>query len=321
MQSLISKMKQASQIFSRGTQFGAFFLLLLSGTAMGEVGEILQAVAPLAAAAGSAGVAAVQASADVKKAQIDAEANISMTKTASETSKYLADDQKDVALGYAYAGAAISKNTNDGVTERLGMQLGELSAARKDAIESQREDRLMQWQLQQAQIRIAERTADDTVKLARETLKMELTAKGLSQGFSNSQNASDRLTVSRNLSTNGRFGGGGQQVVSFARLLNIDRGAAWRANPIGAQLHSMLVGQQSVRGSTNSVRLRLNRDALTVGRTSTSDLTTFQRSAGIPHARAVASLPGSSETGHSGHQDGPVQSPRSSIRTASPFGQ
>jgi hypothetical protein len=162
------------------------------------VAAIIAAIAPMV-------VASIQAKADVKIAEINAATQIKLTNITADTSKYLADQQKDIALTQSNIAQQISTKNNESVTQRLQMQLNELSAARTDAEKAEEEKRQLDYQYNQERIQLAQKQASDNLALAKQTLNAQLTQAGLSQGFSNSVNSGDRLGVSRN----GLAGGGG----------------------------------------------------------------------------------------------------------------
>lgn len=162
--------------------------------------QILMGVAAIIAAIAPMVVASIQAKADVAIAKINADTQITMTTITSETSKQLADKQKEVALTQSNIAADISKFNNNAVTNRLELQLAELRAARNDAQQAEREKRQLELEFQNQRIALAQKQADDQVKLAKETLNAQLTQAGLSQGFSNSRNSGNQLGVT-NLTT------------------------------------------------------------------------------------------------------------------------
>lgn len=165
-----------------------------------KAAQILFGVAAIIAAIAPMVVASTQAKADVAIAGINANTQITMTKITSETSKQLADKQKEVALTQSNIAADISRFNNNAVTDRLEKQLAELRAARQDAQQAEREKRQLELEFQNQRIALAQKQADDQLKLAKETLNAQLTQAGLSQGFSNSRNAGNQLGVT-NLTT------------------------------------------------------------------------------------------------------------------------
>lgn len=184
----------------RRRQVGGALVLLGSlcvASTTEAAGEILQSVAQILQAGAPIAVAGAQAKADVKIAEINSETQIALTQITADTQKYLADAAKDVALNQAYTAAKINEDNNNGVTERLAMQLAELRAARQDAYEAEREARRQQMIYDQQRIALAQKQAADNLLLAKMTLNAQLTQAGLSRGYSNSINSGDRLTVTR----------------------------------------------------------------------------------------------------------------------------
>ncbi len=167
------------------------------GQAGQAIAQILMGAAAIIAAISPMVVANTQAKADIKIAEINSETQKTLTQITSDTSKYLADQQKDIALTQSGIAQQISSQNNAGVTQRLDMQLAELKNARDDARKAEEEKRQLDFYYQQERIDLAQKQANDNLDLAKQTLNAQLTQAGLSQGFSNSTNSGDRLGVSR----------------------------------------------------------------------------------------------------------------------------
>lgn len=157
--------------------------------------ETLFALAAMMAAISPMVAAAVQASADKDIAKTNANAQMAMTKMTSETSKYLADQQKGVAVQQAQIAAQISNDNQKATTDRLNMQLASLKQARETTAAQDREKFQYQQQLDQQRIALAKQQSDETIRLANTQLRAQMTQAGISQGFVRSMNSATGLTV------------------------------------------------------------------------------------------------------------------------------
>lgn len=165
----------------------------------GKAAEFLFGLAAIMAAAAPMVAAAIQADADKTIAKTNADAQITMTKISADTSRKLADQQKEIALQQAQTAQDISEKNQSAVTERLAFQLNELRSARQEASQVEEKKRQYQQELDQQRIQLAQQQADATQKLAATQLRAQLTAAGLSQGFTRSTDSSagGSLNVSR----------------------------------------------------------------------------------------------------------------------------
>lgn len=177
-------------------------LICLTGRAESEVAGALQGTAAIISAAAPIGVAAIQASADKAIAGINAQATLATTAIQSDTTKYLATAQAEVALAQSVASMEINKINNDGQTERLGMQLAEVRAAREDAMQAEREKRWIEMYYNEQRIQLAKEQADANYKLAQATLQANLVQAGLVSGVTRIDSSAG-LTVTRSGLANG----------------------------------------------------------------------------------------------------------------------
>ena len=166
--------------------------------AEGGAGAVLQGVAANIAAVSPIVTAGIQAQAEKAIAGINAEATVAMTRIASDTSKFLSTNQKEVALAQTFAAQNINTINQNGVTERLKMQLNELRDSREQQFELEREKLDMERELNAARIDLAKKQADANLKLAEKTLDAQLVQAGLSTGFKR-KNSGARLTSSGTL--------------------------------------------------------------------------------------------------------------------------
>lgn len=174
-----------------------------------QISEIMMARAMLIAAIAPMVVGAIQAAADVGIAGINSGTQKELARITADTSRYLADTGRQIALTQSAAAERISQNNNDGVTQRLKMQLDELRAARVDAQQAEAERRAIDQDYNQQRIDLAKRQADDNVSLARQTLNAQLTQAGLSAGFSSTRDSGSGLSVSRSDIATASGGGSG----------------------------------------------------------------------------------------------------------------
>src|SRR5690606_24110899 len=93
-------------------------------------------------------------------AMTNAKAQIEMTNITSNTSKFLSNQQKEIALTQTAVSQQISAQNNSGVTQRLELQLAELRSAREDAAARERERRAIEQQLNDQRIELAQKQAD-----------------------------------------------------------------------------------------------------------------------------------------------------------------
>lgn len=166
-----------------------------------EVGEALQGAASIISAVSPIATAAAEASAAKAVAASNGYASVATAAIQADTSKYLANIQAETALAQTMAAAEISRINNEGQTERLGMQLAELRAAREDSMRAEREKRMMELEYNRERIDLAKKQAEDNYKLAQATLQAQLVQAGLVSGIKY-QDSSKGLTVTRTLSTN-----------------------------------------------------------------------------------------------------------------------
>lgn len=176
----------------------------------GGAGDMLMGIAAMIAAAAPMVAAAMQADADKKIAKINADAQIQMTEITAENSKYLADSQSRMAQQQSTIAQQINKTNNDEQTKRLNMQLAEVKNSREQAYKSEQEKRAIEKEYNDQRIALAQKQADDNLKLARKTFDAQLTQAGLSSGFSGvNKGATGGLSVDRITNSYASTGTGG----------------------------------------------------------------------------------------------------------------
>lgn len=162
----------------------------------GNAAEILFGLAAIMSAAAPMVAAAIQADADKSIAKTNAETQIKLTEMTSQTSLALADQQAQIAMAQTQAAQDINAKNNQAVTDRLSLQLAQLSAARDAQIQQDEERFEYEQELNKERIALAQQQSDQNVQLAQQTLNAQLTQAGLTSGFDNSRNSGDRLSVS-----------------------------------------------------------------------------------------------------------------------------
>lgn len=155
--------------------------------------EVLFGIAAIMAGIAPMVAASMQASADKEIAKTNAKAQITMTQISANTSKFLADNQKQVALQQADTARAISKENQDSATRRLQMQLAELRSARQESNAIEDKKQRYQERLDGERLALAKQQADETVRLANSQMRAQLSAAGVSQGFSRTINSAAGL--------------------------------------------------------------------------------------------------------------------------------
>lgn len=264
-----------------------FLLMLLSNVPVrGEdAGGILAGVAAIIQAAAPIGVAAIQAKADVKIAQIQTDTTKEVSYLQSDLTKDLAGKQQNIEFARIGATAEINRINNEAATDRLAMQLAEVRDARKDALQSEREKRHIEWQYNQQRIALARQQAADNYKLAQMTLNAQLVQAGLITGM-RSIDSSKGLKVTRvsfgnqpvSVSTLSR------PQYSFVDSTFTARGAISRFR-VGGSIGRGAFQDSVASGSTNAFPNRLAAAQI--------DLTSFRQSVSVPGVRhrEVSSVP------------------------------
>ncbi len=153
------------------------------------IAQILMGVAAIIAAIAPMVVAGIQAEAEKDIARTQAMAQIEMTNISANTSKFISDQNTKVTLEQTATAERINRLNQDGVSQRLDMQLAELRSAREDAAQREKDRLAEEKRLNEERIALAKKQADDNLKLARQSLNAQLTQAGLTSGFGNSRNS------------------------------------------------------------------------------------------------------------------------------------
>lgn len=155
----------------------------------GKASDVLFGLAAIMAAVSPMVAAAIQADADKQIAKTNAEAQKTMTQMSADTSKYLADQQQNIAMGQAEIAAKMANDNQKATTDRLDMQLAELNVARQEAAALEQKKFDYQKQLDDERVALAKAQANENQKLAAKQMRAQLAAAGLSQGFASSTNS------------------------------------------------------------------------------------------------------------------------------------
>ena len=164
-----------------------------------EAAQILQTLAfmvmAIAPALAQVEIAQIQSRTDQNITAMNDQTQLDMTKITSDTSKYMANLQSNIALTQANIAQQINTQNQGSQTQRLQMQLSQLQAARQDALAAQYSKQAIQTEFDQERINLAQTQAADNVALAKQTLEMNLSAAGMSQGYANSPSTGGGLVA------------------------------------------------------------------------------------------------------------------------------
>jgi len=247
-----------------------------AGAVLGGVAQIIAATSPMV-------TAGIQASADKAMAGIQADAQIKQTAEVAGATIFNSQIQKDIAINDAKTAQAINTQNNDGVTERLGMQLKELSDVRKENFDLSREKLYMDDQYNKQLLALKWQEATAAYEYQKMALKAALVQSGFSSGFIQ-KDSSKPLSVAAGPSFGGTLG---------ATLGTLSP----RSTPIGRLLASLQknpapkVDANLIRGSFPGALVKprvIHVDTVAVGQT--------------PYVDSFESTLRSQKTsGHSGH--------------------
>ncbi len=196
----------------------------------GESGDkaaaILMALAMMVMAIAPMVQEAIRANADKAIARIQSDTTKYTANLQANVVKYNADTTRMISERNTDAAQQISAMNNQGQSDRLNMQIAELRAARQDAQQAEQQKRAIEMQYNQQRIELAQKQADDNLKLARETLNANLTQAGLipnvstvsaTGGITGTKLGAGGVPVAS--STSGAGSGGGISLASAAQGL------------------------------------------------------------------------------------------------------
>ncbi|NDC24398.1 MAG: hypothetical protein EBZ49_09765, partial [Proteobacteria bacterium] len=144
-----------------------------SGEGGGGAGELLFGVAAIMGAVAPMVVASQQANAQKQQAQIEANAQIQQTQIQTQTSKDLAQLSAQTAMAQADASRQVAQMNNDAQTQRLQLNLAAAQAQRDEERQAKVEQQNYQRQLEAQRLAIADRQANESIRLAQENLEAQ----------------------------------------------------------------------------------------------------------------------------------------------------
>ena len=161
----------------------------------GGAGEILFGLAAIMAATAPIVAASMQASADKKIAQINANTAIANATTQANLQKFSIEQQSKIAKDQAEAVEKLAKEKNEKEMAQLQMQLGELRQGREQQAALEREKRDSDRNFVQQEIALKQQAAAQTIQLAQQQRLAAETAQGLNTGFQTGRDSGGRLQI------------------------------------------------------------------------------------------------------------------------------
>jgi hypothetical protein len=163
----------------------------------GEAAGILFGLAAMIAAAAPAVAASIQSKADVSIATINAKTQKDMTNTTSRTTLALSQQQASIAENQSQTAKDMAASNQQFSQQKLEMQLDALKQARTDQLAFDQKKQAFDQQIDQERIQLAQQQSQETIALNDLQFKTQLSALGMSSGFSKTINAANSLSVSR----------------------------------------------------------------------------------------------------------------------------
>lgn len=161
----------------------------------GGAGELLFGLAAIMAATAPIVAASMQASADKKIAQINANTAIANATTQANLQKFSIEQQSKIAKDQAEAVEKLAKEKNEKEMTQLQMQLGELKQGREQQAALEREKRDSDRNFTQQEIALKQQAAAQTIQLAQQQRLAAETAQGLNTGFQTGRDSGGRLQI------------------------------------------------------------------------------------------------------------------------------
>lgn len=161
----------------------------------GGAGELLFGLAAIMAATAPIVAASMQASADKKIAQINANTAIANATTQANLQKFSIEQQSKIAKDQAEAVEKLAKEKNEKEMAQLQMQLGELKQGREQQAALEREKRDSDRNFVQQEIALKQQAAAQTIQLAQQQRLAAETAQGLNTGFQTGRDSGGRLQI------------------------------------------------------------------------------------------------------------------------------
>jgi len=161
----------------------------------GGAGEILFGLAAIMAATAPIVAASMQASADKKIAQINANTAIANATTQANLQKFSIEQQSKIAKDQAEAVEKLAKEKNEKEMTQLQMQLGELKQGREQQADFERKKGDSDRNFTQQEIALKQQAAAQTIQLAQQQRLAAETAQGLNTGFQTGRDSGGRLQI------------------------------------------------------------------------------------------------------------------------------
>ena len=162
----------------------------------GGAGEILFGIAAIVARVAPMFVASTESQKEQNIAQTQSEAQIQQAEIQNATQKELAQMSAQTALTQAQYSKDIAQMNNDAQTQRNQINLAAAQQQRNDQRQIQQEQATYQRQMEAQRVAIAERQADESIRIAKETLeakKLEAALK-VANGASGAGNSAQGAT-------------------------------------------------------------------------------------------------------------------------------
>ena len=128
------------------------------------IAAIIAAVAPMV-------VAGIESEKEQKIATIETEAQIKQAEIQTSTQKEMAQLSSQTALAQAESSREVAKMNNDAQTQRLQINLAASQQQRNEERQFQQEQITYQRQMEAQRIALAERQAEESIRVAKETLE------------------------------------------------------------------------------------------------------------------------------------------------------
>jgi hypothetical protein len=141
------------------------------GESGGGAGEVLFGIAAIMAAVAPMVAASQQAQAQVKQAQIESNAQIQQTQIQTQTQRDLAQLSAQTSAAQTEVAYKTAELNNSAQKQRLQMNLAAAQIQRNEERQSKQDEVAYQRQLEAQRIAIANRQADETIRLAQANLE------------------------------------------------------------------------------------------------------------------------------------------------------
>lgn len=222
------------------------------GESGGGAGEVLFGIAAIMAAVAPMVAASQQAQAQVKQAQIESSAQIQQTQIQTQTQRDLAQLSAQTSAAQTEVAYKTAELNNSAQKERLQMNLASAQIQRNEERQSKQEEVAYQRQLEAQRIAIANRQADETIRLAQANLEAKRIEAAIGVSRTASTQAVYRSPLAAALAAQAPVQGSAQPTAGAATGLGlVSDTRAQSASRLLASVDSpleTLVDQRTVRG-------------------------------------------------------------------------